>query len=552
MHRLFLIPGGVGSMLRIDSRLHSPTSRTKLLSRFSAFDVFWASLSPALAYILRHGLIDWIDRYDAMAIYCGVAFLTSILTFQLFKISKPMSRYFSAGDAIEVVKACLISVSIAGAFLFTFTRMEETPRSVPLLHFFILAGGLIAGRSIARIRRSLRDARKPEAMSGPVENIIIIGMSRLAWFYTKLVEEFCPGDSQVVALLDERPKLQHRSVNGHLIAGSPLHIFKIFEEYALHGVEINKIAIAIPVEEISGDAWIEITRLAKERSIELDILPERLFLSSPAKRSAPQVGQVRQELAESTSRSIWKLKRVLDVLLSAVAMIAIAPVAATVAILVLIDVGHPVVFWQQRVGRLGRSLHVYKFRTMKAPFDRAGAPIPEDRRLSWIGRFLRATRLDEIPQLWNIFTGGMSVVGPRPLLPVDQPKGFSVRLRVSPGLTGLAQICGGKNITVEEKDALDELYVKHNSLLLELKIMLLTAWVMVRGDRRNEPLIAAALAEKHGHGERKPRPPHLASTGVTSEARARQIFRKAGVLARGRSALVTPRTPFARKVPARV
>jgi lipopolysaccharide/colanic/teichoic acid biosynthesis glycosyltransferase len=479
-------------MLRIDARLHSPTSRARLLSRFSAFDVFWASVSPALAYILRHGWFDWIDRSDAMAIYCGVAFLTSILTFQLFKISKPMSRYFSAGDAIEVAKACIISVSIAGAFLFTFTRMEETPRSVPLLHFFILAGGLIAGRSLARIRRGLRDARKPDVMSGPVENIIIIGMSRLAWFYTKLVEEFCAGDSQVVALLDERPKFQHRSVNGHLIAGSPLHIFKIFDEYALHGVEINKIAIAIPVEEISGDAWIEITRFAKERSIELDILPERLFLSSPAKSSAPQFPQICQEVAESTSRPIWKLKRVLDVLLSAIVMIAIAPVAAVVAILVLIDVGHPVVFWQQRVGRLGRSLHVYKFRTMKGPFDKEGAPVQEDRRLCWIGRFLRATRLDEIPQLWNIFTGSMSVVGPRPLLPVDQPKGSSVRLQVSPGLTGLAQICGGKNITVEEKDALDELYVKHNSLPLELKIMLLTAWVMIRGDRRNEALIAAA------------------------------------------------------------
>jgi hypothetical protein len=126
-----------------------------------------------------------------------------------------------------------------------------------------------------------------------------------------------------------------------------------------------------------------------------------------------------------------------------------------------------------------------------------------------------------------------------------------LRLQVSPGLTGLAQICGGKSITVEEKDALDELYVKHNSLLLELKIMLLTAWVMVRGDRRNEPLIAAALAEKHGHGERKPPPPHLAASGVTSEARVRQMFRKAGVLARAESSLATTRTPFVRKVSAR-
>jgi hypothetical protein len=137
------------------------------------------------------------------------------------------------------------------------------------------------------------------------------------------------------------------------------------------------------------------------------------------------------------------------------------------------------------------------------------------------------------------------------LLPVDQPKGFSVRLQISPGLTGLAQICGGKNITVEEKDALDELYVKNNSLVLELKIMLLTAWVMVRGDRRNEALIAAALVEKRGHGERKPVPLDLTAPGVASEARVVQIFRKAGVLAGGRSALATPRTPFARKVPAR-
>jgi lipopolysaccharide/colanic/teichoic acid biosynthesis glycosyltransferase len=535
-------------MLRIDSRLRSPTSRTRLLSRYSFFDVLWAALSPAFAYLIRDGLID---RPDAVAIYCGVAFLASILTFQLFKISKPMSRYFSAGDALEVTKACLISVSIAGAFLFTFTRMEETPRSIPLIHYFVLTGGLIAGRSIARIRSGWRDSHKSDAFGCPVENILIIGMSRLAWFYTKLVEEFCSDDSQVVALLDERPKLQHRSVNGHLIAGSPLHIFKIFDEYALHGIEINKIAIAIPVEEISGDAWIEINRLAKERSIELDILPERLFLSTPAKRSPPQA-QVRQELAESTSRPIWKLKRLLDVLLSALVMIAITPVAAAVAILVLFDVGHPVVFWQQRVGRMGRSLHVYKFRTMKAPFDKAGAPVPEDRRLSRIGRLLRATRLDEIPQLWNIFTGGMSIVGPRPLLPIDQPKGFSVRLSVSPGLTGLAQIYGGKSITVEEKDALDELYVKHNSLLLELKIMLRTAWVMVRGDRRNEPLIAAALAEKHGHGQLKPLPPHLATPAVASQARVRQIFRKAEALAPGRPAISIPRTPLARKAAARV
>jgi lipopolysaccharide/colanic/teichoic acid biosynthesis glycosyltransferase len=538
-------------MLRIDSRLHSPTSRAQLLSRFSVFDVSWAAISPAIAYIIRNG---WIDRPDSVAIYCGIAFLASILTFQLFKISKPMSRFFSAGDALEVAKACIISVSIAGAFLFTFTRMDETPRSIPLIHYFVLAGGLIAGRSVARIRRGWRDARKPDTMSGPVENIVIIGTTRLAWFYTKLVEELAAGEAQVVALLDERPKFQNRSLNGHAIAGSPLHIFKIFDEYALHGVEINRIAVAIPPEEVSGDAWLEIARIARERSIELEILPERLFLSSTAKQSNPQVTNVRNDAAEGGRRPIWKLKRILDIGLALVVMIAIAPFAVIVAALVLIDVGHPLVFWQQRVGRAGRPLHVYKFRTMKAPFDKKGHSIAEEQRLSWIGRFLRATRLDEIPQLWNILTGGMSVVGPRPLLPVDQPKGFSVRLQVSPGLTGLAQISGGKQITIEEKDALDEHYVKHASVWLELKIMLFTCWVMIRGDNRNEALIAAALAEKHGgggHDRALVHAPsiHVASTGI----RAQQIIRKANIPLREAAALAVGRAQFgARKAPARI
>jgi lipopolysaccharide/colanic/teichoic acid biosynthesis glycosyltransferase len=208
---------------------------------------------------------------------------------------------------------------------------------------------------------------------------------------------------------------------------------------------------------------------------------------------------VQHDIVEGATRPIWKLKRILDVVLACAVMIAIAPAAVIVAVLVLIDVGHPVVFWQHRMGRLGRPLRIYKFRTMKAAFDKRGYAVPEEQRISWIGHHLRAKRLDEIPQLWNILTGDMSVVGPRPLLPADQPKGFSVRLQVRPGLTGLAQVSGGRDITVEEKDAIDEHYVKHVSVCLDLKIMLLTACVMVLGDRRNEALIATALAEKHEH-----------------------------------------------------
>jgi lipopolysaccharide/colanic/teichoic acid biosynthesis glycosyltransferase len=486
-------------MLRIDSRVRSLSSRARLLSRVSIFDVLWAAISPALAYVVRDG---WIDRTDAVAIYCGVAFIAAILTFQLFKISEPISRFFSAGDAMEVAKACAISVAVAGAFLFTFTRMEETPRSIPLIHFFVLAAGLIGGRSISRMRRGWRDARKPNIMSESIENIVIVGTSRLAWFYSKLIEELANGESQIVALLDERPQFQYRSLNGHLIAGSPLHILKIFDEYALHGVDIHKIVMTIPPEDLSSAAWAEINRISQERSVILEVLSERGLLARPSKTLAVmQPSSVRPEIAQSTNRAYWKVKRLFDIFFAIAVIGAIAPIAAIVAVLVLIDVGYPVVFWQQRLGRLGRPLHVHKFRTMRAPFDRNGRLVPESERLSLIGRFLRAARLDEIAQLWNILLGGMSVVGPRPLLPVDQPKTFSMRLQVSPGLTGLAQISGGKLISVEEKDALDEHYVQRASLFLDLNILVRTFWVMFRGDVRNEQVIAAALAEKRGRAE---------------------------------------------------
>jgi lipopolysaccharide/colanic/teichoic acid biosynthesis glycosyltransferase len=488
-------------MLGLGARPFSPASQTRLLSRLSIYDIAWAAVSPALAFIVRHG---GIDHLDAMLTYCGTAFIASLLTFQLFKISQPMSRFFSAPDAVEVVRACSISVAVAGAFLFTFTRMDETPRAVPLIHFFVLATGLIAGRSISRIRYRQRQARKHECISEAVENIVIVGVSRLAWFYSKLVEEFAHAESQIVALLDEGSRLQHRSLNGYLIAGSPSHASKIFDEYAAHGVEIHKIVLAILPENLSGAAWGEIERISKQRGIALEILPERLLLSpSSEKITRIHSGDFLHDHSSPSGRWLWKLKRIVDILFAATVLLVVSPLAIIVALLVLFDVGYPVVFWQQRLGRFGRPLHVYKFRTIRAPFDRKGHPVPESERLSPVGEFLRATRLDEIPQLWNILTGEMSVVGPRPLLPIDQPNTYSTRLDVRPGLTGLAQISGGKLLSIEEKDAFDEHYVRHGSIFLDFSIMARTLWVMVRGDRRNEAVIAAALAEKQEHGKAK-------------------------------------------------
>ena len=140
-----------------------------------------------------------------------------------------------------------------------------------------------------------------------------------------------------------------------------------------------------------------------------------------------------------------------------------APLFAAITLFIAIDLGLPVVFWQSRPGRYGRPFKLYKFRTMRAPHDEQGNRIPDERRVSKLGALLRLTRLDELPQLYNILVGEMSFVGPRPLLISHHEPGTHDRLLVRPGLTGWAQVNGGRKLSTEDKATLDLWYVAHLS-----------------------------------------------------------------------------------------
>jgi lipopolysaccharide/colanic/teichoic acid biosynthesis glycosyltransferase len=130
---------------------------------------------------------------------------------------------------------------------------------------------------------------------------------------------------------------------------------------------------------------------------------------------------------------------------------------------------------------------------MKDSVDKSGAPVADEFRTSGIGLFLRKVRLDELPQLWNILRGDMSFIGPRPLLFVDQPEEVSQRLAIRPGISGWAQVNGGKLITPDEKNALDLWHIGHVSFSLEMKIVWMTLLVMLRGDIRREEEISEAV-----------------------------------------------------------
>ena len=171
------------------------------------------------------------------------------------------------------------------------------------------------------------------------------------------------------------------------------------------------------------------------------------------------------------------IKRLLDILLSGCALVILSPVLLIVAILVRTKLGSPVIFCQERPGKDEKIFRMYKFRSMTDERDEAGNLLPDEVRLTKFGRLLRSTSLDELPELWNIFKGDMSIVGPRPLLVKYLPlynEEQRHRHDVRPGLTGLAQVSGRNAITWEEKFAHDIQYVENVSLFLDLQIVILT------------------------------------------------------------------------------
>ena len=177
------------------------------------------------------------------------------------------------------------------------------------------------------------------------------------------------------------------------------------------------------------------------------------------------------------------LKRGMDVVGATIGLILLSPALAAVWLALRVTVGKPVLFRQTRPGLRGQPFDMIKFRTMNDARDQDGDLLPDECRLTSLGRFLRKTSLDELPELWNIMRGDMSLVGPRPLLMqyLDRYTPEQARRHeVKPGLTGWAQINGRNAISWEDKFRLDVWYVDHRSIRLDIRIIILTIWKTMR------------------------------------------------------------------------
>ncbi len=189
-------------------------------------------------------------------------------------------------------------------------------------------------------------------------------------------------------------------------------------------------------------------------------------------------------------KSIPLEKRLFDLVITLLGMVIALPLMGIIALVIYLKEGSPVLFKQPRPGLGGKIFTLYKFRTMRNAVDRHGNLLPDAERLTRLGKFLRSTSLDELPELFNVLRGEMSLVGPRPLLVEYLPRYTPEQARrheVLPGITGWAQINGRNALTWEEKFRLDVWYVDHWSLWLDVKILALTLWKVLRREGINAP-----------------------------------------------------------------
>jgi lipopolysaccharide/colanic/teichoic acid biosynthesis glycosyltransferase len=333
-----------------------------------------------------------------------------------------------------------------------------------------------------------------------VQHVLVVGLSHLTELFLRSVAEYASKTIDVVGILSTERELHGHSLRFQKVLGAPEELSRIIDRLEVHGITPDRVVVMQSFDELSREARDALFAVERGSGIQVDWLVERLGFTDPRGQIAgpPSPGlnatatMNAPDVVHVSIRPNSALKRTFDVVASLVLLVLLAPMMVVIGLVVAVDVGFPIVFWQKRPGRSGRPFKLFKFCTMRASHNPMGNRIPDECRSSIVGRLLRRTRLDELPQLYNILIGEMSFVGPRPLLSCDQPAETMFRLSVRPGLTGLAQVHGERTMSPDDKNTLDVWYVRNASLWLDLRILLRTVIVFVRGERVDHQTLQAA------------------------------------------------------------
>jgi lipopolysaccharide/colanic/teichoic acid biosynthesis glycosyltransferase len=461
-------------------------------------------LSTLLAFFLRENFEISARRLVEFAPYLLATLAAALAIFPFAGLNRTVWRFSSFSDNLTVNAAVAAAVAGAASLAFAYNRLDGVARSLPFLQYLTSAAFLTGARALHRLAHEFgRDRKARPAVLEPLpENKraktgLVLGVTRLAEAYLRTAAELLPKRIRIAGVVASKERHTGRYLAAHKVLGYSENLCEILDTLQVHGVNIEFIAVAAPFQLLSAKAQEALIAAAQLRNIELRFLAEDWGLSrrhhaaaaAPAQQSAlPEMPKPRFEIPSAmrqtnAQRRYWKVKRAIDFSGALVLVLLLSPFMLLTALLVAASLGLPVTFWQERQGLGGRTFRVYKFRTMRPSRGIGGVPLCDDERVSRVGTFLRRLRFDELPQLFNILRGDMSFIGPRPLLDHEQSKACISRLLIRPGLTGWAQVVGGRDITPADKAALDVWYVCNASLALDVKIVLKTIPFVLFGVR---------------------------------------------------------------------
>lgn len=479
-----------------------------------ACDLASVAFAALLALLLRDNFETAPEQIWAFLPYIATTVAVAAVALVIMGLNRGVWRLSVMSDYLRIVGAAILTVSIAMALGFLTNRLQNVSRALPIIELILIVFALVGLRVFARLLFSWKNRPRTNAAAVPdfsraSDTVLIVGINRLTNLYVRSIDDFGAGFVRIAGILSSERSYQGRSIGPHKVLGQPTDASNIIKQLSVHGVFVSRLVVMVPPEDLSPHEKERLEQAAAKHDVPLQYFAEMLGFASSAPRETPasetsgpakpvehtKTAEHRDTLWRHVNRPYWMVKRVLDFVLAAVLLVLLAPVLALVAFVVAFDVGFPIIFWQQRTGARGKPFAIYKFRTMGASHDSAGRRLADEQRISSIGRSLRATRLDELPQLFNVLKGNMSFIGPRPLLPVDQFPGLEARLAIPPGITGWAQVNGGREVSAADKAAMDIWYLKHASLWVDLTICVKTIEMILLGEHTNELAIDAAWSE---------------------------------------------------------
>jgi exopolysaccharide biosynthesis polyprenyl glycosylphosphotransferase len=457
-------------------------SRTRNL----ALVLYLADLAIALgalylADLLRHvlpfgfgdaGNLAWVDWQEYLAVAVIWAFML-----RFFRVYEPR-RILTVVEEIRVLlPAVTVAFVVLFAYLFIF-KIEFLSRLLIGYFYFINLLLLLNLRLILRVAL--------HSSSGFRRRLVIVGAGPVGEQVTDLLRQRPWTGYDIVGFVDDDQAKQRIEVAGRPVLGTCDELGDVIERE-----RIAEVIVALPAH--AYERIREIVTHAGDYPVRIRVVPDIFSMISVRARAEDLWGIPLIGIREPVITGFDSLvKRTFDMVVGSSALIVTAPIMLVVTFAILIDDGWPVFFSQKRVGENGRLFWIYKLRTMDKVDSRPGAasrrPEPRktdvDPRITRVGRFLRRASLDELPNLWNVLRGEMSLVGPRPELPwvVDEYEPWQrQRLSVQPGMTGWWQIQGRGEVPLHENVELDLYYIQNYSPLLDLMILWRTIWVVLGG-----------------------------------------------------------------------